>query len=80
MTKFLYIHFLCEQEELQDLLTLRGAEGWRLHTCEPVILQGQYGSSIMNVLVVMDQAFQEEEEFDLPGGHDDAAEGIAMKG
>ncbi len=76
--RFLYKHFVCDQDELQGALTLRGEEGWRLHTCEPVILQGQYGSGTMSVFVVMDQAYNDEEEvYEAP---ETAPEGIAMKG
>ncbi len=75
--KFLYKHFVCEQDELQDVLTLRGEEGWRLHTCEPIVNIGPHGAGLMHVFVVMDQAYQEEEVYEAPV---EEAEGIAMKG
>ncbi len=81
MIRFEYLHFICEQDELQGTLTLRGEEGWRLHTCEPVVTMGPNGSGAMSAFVVMDQAIQEEEEQEydnLP--HFDDDEGLKMKG
>lgn len=81
MLKFKYTHFVCEQEELQALLTQKGEEGWRLHTCEPVVTVGQYGSGAMSVFVVMDSAFETDNlEEEVPSSDDDTIEGIAMKG
>ena len=37
--------------ELQDFLTLMGADNWRLHTCDPI--HGEPG--YFKVLVVMDR-------------------------
>ena len=77
--RFLYKHFVCDQDELQGALTLRGEEGWRLHTCEPVISVGPHGTGLMQVFVVMDQAYQDEAEevYDTPV---EETEGLAMKG
>lgn len=77
MPIFKYLHFVCEQPDLQDLLSRYGAEGWRLHTCEPVATIGPYGSGALNVLIVMDRAiYPETEEVET----ESASEGIAMKG
>ena len=79
--KFKYKHFICNQDELQGTLTLRGEEGWRLHTCEPVMTMGQQGTGLMEAFVVMDQAYEtdnlEEEEVYEP---DEESEGLSMKG
>ena len=81
MLKFRYTHFVCEQEELQSILTEKGEEGWRLHTCEPVIAMGPLGSGGMSVFVVMDSAFETDNlEEEAPASDDDTIEGIAMKG
>ena len=78
MLKFNYLTFVCEQDELQSILTEKGQEGWRLHTCEPVVTTGIYGSGVMSVFIVMDQAFQEDEqEYEVP---EQSFEGLEMKG
>jgi hypothetical protein len=58
-----YLHFVCAAgEELQNRLTEHGAEGWRLHTCDPVPTVGPNGSGTLNAFVVMDmQDFSDEE-------------------
>ena len=57
-----YIHFVCEAgEELQALLTEHGANGWRLHTCDPVSTVGQSGSGTLKAFVVMDKQIFDEE-------------------
>ena len=78
ITKFTYKTFVCEQDQLEDQLNELGFEGWRLHTCEPVIAHGPAGSSPMKVFCVLDQAYVEDPQMaDIPPG---ALEGIAMKG
>ena len=79
MVKFEYLTFVCEQEDLQSALTDMGQEGWRLHTCEPIVTMGPNGSGAMSAFVVMDQTFQEEHEVPLPHSFDDD-EGLKMKG
>ncbi len=79
MPYFQYITFVCEQTELQAKLTERGLEGWRLHTCDPVVTVGPQGSGLLNAFVVMDK-FVDEEDGDQVVNDDDAQEGIAMKG
>ena len=76
MIVFQYLTFVCEQSDLQTRLTEAGLEGWRLHTCEPVVMTGPSGSGLLNVLVVLDRVM------DAPGEEavveDSAPEGIAM--
>ena len=55
MPVFRYINFLCEQTELDALLNQYGSEGWRLHTCEPVVTMGPQGSGLLHAFVVMDK-------------------------
>lgn len=77
MPIFEYLTFVCEQSDLQNLLSRYGPDGWRLHTCEPVVTIGPSGSGIMKILVVMDRAiFPEPEEAEI----EPVSEGIAMKG
>lgn len=78
MIKYQYKTFLCEVDDLQDALSQLGLEGWRLHTCEPVIRSGPYGPSPVKILVVMDQVVSEEELEEIVS--EGASEGIAMKG
>ncbi len=77
---FLYKHFICEQDELEETLTLHGSKGWRLHTCEPVVTVGHLGTGLMSVFVVMDQAYEPEEYQDVTTFDDKESEGLAMKG
>ena len=74
---FEYNTFVCEQPELQHLLTEAGIEGWRLHTCEPVVMVGPSGSGLLNVLVVLDRVGAPGEEDVV---EDSAPEGVAMTG
>ena len=78
MPIFQYLTFVCPQTDLQVLLTKHGLEGWRLHTCDPVVTMGPEGSGLLNAFVVMDRYFEEQEaeEEEVEG----ANEGIAMKG
>ena len=79
MPIFQYLTFVCEQTELQAKLTEHGLEGWRLHTCDPVVTVGPQGSGLLNAFVVMDRYIEqpdEPEELVM----DDAQEGLAMKG
>jgi hypothetical protein len=81
MAHFQYHTFVCEQSELQAELTKFGLEGWRLHTCDPVVTVGSQGSGLLSAFVVMDKFIDDEEEEDPSQvGDDDAQEGIAMKG
>ncbi len=80
MVIFQYLTFVCEQSELQELLSQHGLEGWRLHTCDPVVTVGPQGSGMLNAFVVMDK-FSDEGVYDSQGVmDDDAQEGIPMKG
>lgn len=79
MPSFHYLTFMCEQIELQAKLTPRGLEGWRLHTCDPVVMAGPQGSGILQMLVVMDKIIAEDDQ-QVVVDSDDAHEGIAMKG
>ncbi len=79
MPIFQYVTFVCEQTELQTMLTEHGLNGWRLHTCDPVVTVGPQGSGLLNAFVVMDK-FIDEEEDQRVVDDDDAQEGIAMRG
>jgi len=79
MPYFQYITFVCEQTELQTMLTEHGLNGWRLHTCDPVVSLGPQGSGMLNAFVVMDK-FVDEEDDQQVVDNDDAQEGIAMRG
>ena len=79
MLHFQYLTFVCEQIELQERLTQAGLEGWRLHTCDPVVTLGPQGSGMLNAFVVMDKFIDEEEDPQVVD-NEDAQEGIAMKG
>ena len=79
MPHFQYLTFVCEQTELQAKLTEHGLEGWRLHTCDPVVTLGPQGSGMLNAFVVMDK-FIDEEEGPQVVDNEDAQEGIAMRG
>ena len=80
MSHFQYITFVCEQLELQALLTEHGLEGWRLHTCDPVVTLGPLGSGMLNAFVVMDKFIDEDDGEQVVPDVEDAQEGIAMKG
>ena len=78
MTQFLYLSFVCDQPSLEAKLNELGRQGWRLHTCEPVMTFGPAGNGPLQAFVVMDMAVVEE-----PGDNpaeDAASEGIPMKG
>lgn len=79
MPIFQYVTFVCEQTELQSMLTEYGLDGWRLHTCDPVVTLGSQGSGMLNAFVVMDK-FTDEEEDQQVVDNGDAQEGIAMRG
>lgn len=81
LPKFEYLTFLCEQESLQETLTPLGLEGWRLHTCDPVLPFGAEGSGVLHVLVVLDRVIlpgEEPEEGE--GGDTNVAEAMAARG
>ena len=78
---FKYLTFVCPQVELQAALTTHGLEGWRLHTCDPVVTMGPEGSGLLNAFVVLDRYIEEPEEEAVGEVVDDEApEGIAMRG
>jgi hypothetical protein len=79
MPYFQYLTFVCEQTELQERLTQAGLEGWRLHTCDPVVTVGLHGSGLLNAFVVMDKFIDQEEDLQVTD-NEDAQEGIAMRG
>lgn len=56
--KFAYRHFVVASEELETVLNEHGANGWRLHTCEPVASTGDDGETKLFMAVVMDKATQ----------------------
>ena len=77
MPIFKYLSFVCEADQLEARLNEYGAQGWRLHTCEPVATVGPSGSGVLNAFVVLDMmlAEPEDEPADVP-----VVEGIPMKG
>lgn len=77
---FKYLTFCVPQDELQACLTTHGLEGWRLHTCDAVPTMGPHGSGELWVFVVMDQAFQDEDEVYDDPDLEQQSEGLAMKG
>ena len=78
---FQYLTFVCPQDELQAALSTHGLEGWRLHTCDPVVSMGPEGSGLIKAFVVLDRYFEEPEEVAaVEGAAEGADEGIAMKG
>lgn len=78
MLTFEYLTFVCDQPNLQVLLSEAGAKGWRLHTCEPVVKIGPSGSGSLSILVVMDRAISPDEPEEVEAVP--AFEGIPMKG
>lgn len=80
MPIFQYLTFMCEQTELQERLTQAGLEGWRLHTCDPVVTVGPQGSGLLNAFVVMDRYVEDPGNDEELVDDDAAQEGIAMKG
>ena len=79
MAHFQYHTFVCEQTELQEKLTKLGLEGWRLHTCDPVVMVGPQGSGLLNAFVVLDKLLDDEVgDYQVEDG--DVQEGLAMKG
>jgi hypothetical protein len=79
MPVFKYINFLCEQTELETRLNEYGAEGWRLHTCEPVATMGEKGSGLLYAFVVLDKMVQPEEQ-KIAAQFPSDIEGLEMKG
>jgi len=80
MPIFEYFTFVCEQPDLQDRLTKLGLEGWRLHTCDPVVTIGPKGSGMLNAFVVLDRYVEEPGDDEALVVDEDAQEGIAMRG
>ena len=66
---FQYKAFICSMDELEPHLNHYGDQGWRLHSCDPIALDGHLKAS-----VVMDKVVQHGE------GEDAKPEGLAMKG
>ncbi len=79
MPIFQYFTFVCEQPDLQERLTKLGLDGWRLHTCDPVVTLGPQGSGMLNAFVVMDKFIDEAEDPQV-ADNEDAQEGLAMRG
>lgn len=75
---FKYHSFTCEVgETLETRLNELGAQGWRLHTCEPIRTMGPAGSGPLEAFVVMDMLLVAEDE----DQHEEPqSEGLAMKG
>ena len=80
MPIFEYFAFMCNQSELQALLTEAGLNRWRLHTCDPVVTMGPQGSGILQAFVVMDRMLDESEDPIPDVLDDDDQPGLAMKG
>lgn len=78
MPSFDYLHFVCDQPDLEALLKEHGREGWRLHTCDPVATYGPQGSGLLIAFVVMDKIIDEAEDPQVVD-NEDAQKGIAMR-
>lgn len=74
-----YKTFICFHDELEARLNELGNEGWRLHTCDPVVTMGQHGSGTVQAFVVLDRVVPEDQEY-ASVDNPDASEGLAMKG
>ena len=72
---FKYLHFVCMSEELEDRLNEAGKDGWRLHTCDPVITAD--GQIMLVVVMDMTIVFEEEEQHH---EDDDGIAAMAAKG
>ena len=72
-----YRHFTCEDDKLQSLLDEYGNMGWRLHTCEPIVTVGTYGTGLGKAFVILEMVEQTETFEEIP---DDEPEGLAMRG
>lgn len=59
---FEYRHFTCDGGELEARLNHHGRDGWRLHTCEPIVLVDQTGQPSSYCFVVMDRLVAEDED------------------
>ena len=77
MTQYAYLHFICDATELQEKLSFHGAEGWRLHTCEPIRTTGPAGSGLLQAFVVMDGVVLPPEPTEEP---EPEVKGMAMRG
>ena len=77
MITFKYTSFVCEIDELAGRLDELGAQGWRLHTCEPTATIGPSGSGVLRIFVVMDMATDTDMLNDDVSG---SVTGITMKG
>lgn len=75
--KWKYRCFTCEQDELQSLLDEYGDMGWRLHTCEPIVSVGTFGTGLIKAFVVLEMVEQIE---NLEEDSEDEPEGLAMRG
>lgn len=82
MVPIKYISFQCDFDDLEAKLNEHGLQGWRLHTCEPVVTMGPQGSGNLHAFVVMDMAlmqdFEQNNEEDVTD--EPRPEGIPMKG
>ena len=76
MPRFEYKSDILWFNDLQSFLSNNGEEGWRLHTCEPIVPVGPYGSGMEKILVVMDRAIYDESK----EVSDDSSQGMAMRG
>jgi hypothetical protein len=63
---FDYHSFTCDADELQAHLDELGARGWRLHTCEPYVVQGVEGVGTLKIFCVMDIGPIPNEELEKP--------------
>jgi len=78
MPTFEYLTFTCTEFELQERLSTFGTNGWRLHTCEPILPYGPAGTGVVRILVVLDKFnAPAEEEGSSP---EPLEQGIPMRG
>ena len=79
VVKFAYRSFECSPEDLEALLNEAGAEGWRLHTCDPIGVVGVEGIGSLVYCVIMDQHIIIEETEEPAKEEVQPFAGIAMR-
>lgn len=78
MQKFKYYSFKCFEEDLETMLEPLGADGWRLHTCEPFMTTGAEGSGPLEVFCVLDKCYVDEDPH-MEEESDSGIKAMAMK-
>jgi len=79
MPKFQYLHFTAGSEVLQEQLNIHGADGWRLHSCDPVTAVVEDNRGVILFVVVMDKMTSDESNAHSTGDTTVDSESTAMK-